>query len=81
MGEKLVSMEQTSLLLQQILSSMTIYERAHLSKIGFSKKEQREMRHQLYRLIGFLRHKRGISVKIEKLDLRFDAKRDSRWHG
>lgn len=81
MREKLLSMEQSALLLQQILSSTSGTERFQLSKIGFSRKEQREMRHQLYRLIGFIRLDRGVKIDPAKLDIRFDAKRGSKWRG
>ena len=75
MQKKVELMEQSALLLQGCLSSLDAQERLTLGGAGFSRREQRELRHQLYRIIGFIRAKSAGKPPSPKLDLRFDAKK------
>jgi hypothetical protein len=72
--QKLETLEQAALLVQQILSSLPQDERLNLSRIGFSRREQRDMRHSTYRLVGFLRQKRGLPVREKTLERLHDAR-------
>ncbi len=71
---KLDKIEQAALLLQMLLSGLSHEEREAIRQIGFSRAEQKFLRHHCFLLIGFLRVFAGKKVgKPEKLERRFDA--------